>query len=134
MGRTPLVVGNWKCHNNVAEARSLVGDLRNALAAVHGVEVGERYIAGETIRKRWLPLAVGEKDVQTRLIERRPDGTSVAEATTTIRGRVKLGLDVAGGAELQELLFLHTCIRALAVERDFAAGHVIFELVLHIVN
>jgi len=69
-------------------------------ARLHGVKVGQRYIAGETVYKRWLPLASGARELERRQIERRPDGTIVEEEITTIRGRVKLGLDVAGGTEL----------------------------------
>jgi triosephosphate isomerase (TIM) len=40
MARTPVVVGNWKLHKTVAEAVALVTELKNALGAVRGVEVG----------------------------------------------------------------------------------------------
>ncbi len=67
----------------------------------HGVERGEAYVLeSETLRKRWLPLALGNQDVETELVERRGDGSSVVEQTTTVRGRLKLGLDLAGGTEL----------------------------------
>jgi triosephosphate isomerase (TIM) len=38
--RTPFVVGNWKLHKTVAEAQTLVGELRNQLGAVRDVAVG----------------------------------------------------------------------------------------------
>lgn len=37
--RTPFVAGNWKMHNDLAEARELMRGLREMLAAVRGVEV-----------------------------------------------------------------------------------------------
>jgi protein-export membrane protein SecD/preprotein translocase SecF subunit len=70
-------------------------------ADAHGVAVGERYVANEeSMAKRWLPLALGERDVQTEFVEQREDGTIVEETTTTLRGRIKLGLDLAGGTQL----------------------------------
>ena len=38
--RTPFVVGNWKLHKTIAEALTLVTELKNQLGAVKGVEVG----------------------------------------------------------------------------------------------
>ena len=70
-------------------------------AAEHNVKVGERYDTDtKVVRKRFLPLALGRRDVRTELVERREDGTIVEERTTTVEGRIKLGLDVAGGTEL----------------------------------
>ncbi len=70
-------------------------------AAEHKVKVGERYVADtKVVRKRFLPLALGRRDARTELVERREDGTIVEERTTTVEGRIKLGLDVAGGTEL----------------------------------
>ncbi|MFW6188821.1 MAG: protein translocase subunit SecD [Planctomycetota bacterium] len=67
----------------------------------HGVEVGESYVADrQVIKDRWLPLVLGDEETETRLVERRPDGTVVEEQVTTVPGRIKLGLDVAGGTEL----------------------------------
>ena len=37
--RTPLVIGNWKMHGTVAEARALAGALRDGLKRPRGVEV-----------------------------------------------------------------------------------------------
>lgn len=37
--RTPLVIGNWKMHGTVAEARGLVTAIRDGLRRVRGVEV-----------------------------------------------------------------------------------------------
>ena len=37
--RTPLVIGNWKRHGTVAEARALAGALRDGLKRPRGVEV-----------------------------------------------------------------------------------------------
>lgn len=38
--RTPIVVGNWKLHNTLADSLALVTELKNALGAVRGAEVG----------------------------------------------------------------------------------------------
>ena len=40
MLRTPIVVGNWKLHKNVADALALVTELKNQLGTVRDVEVG----------------------------------------------------------------------------------------------
>src|SRR5262245_2875973 len=40
MARTPLVVGNWKLHNTVAESLALAGAVRDQVASLSGVEVG----------------------------------------------------------------------------------------------
>ena len=40
MPRTPIVVGNWKLNQNVAEALALVTELKNQLGPVRDVEVG----------------------------------------------------------------------------------------------
>jgi triosephosphate isomerase (TIM) len=40
MQRKPIIVGNWKLHNTLAESLALVTDLKNQLAAVRDVEVG----------------------------------------------------------------------------------------------
>jgi triosephosphate isomerase (TIM) len=40
MSRTPIVVGNWKLHKNLAESLALVTELKNQLAAVRDVEIG----------------------------------------------------------------------------------------------
>ena len=72
----------------------------DAEAKLHGVKVGDNYITGKTQYQRWLPLALGQRDLQTQLVERRSDGTVVQDETTVVRGRVKLGLDIAGGTEL----------------------------------
>jgi triosephosphate isomerase len=45
MGRTPIVVGNWKLHNTIAEALALVTELKNGLGAVRGVDVGVAPVA-----------------------------------------------------------------------------------------
>ena len=37
--RTPLIAGNWKMHKTLAEARELVGGIRDAIAGVTGVDV-----------------------------------------------------------------------------------------------
>ena len=37
--RTPLIVGNWKMHKTLAEARELVSDLREGVATITGVEI-----------------------------------------------------------------------------------------------
>src|SRR5262245_58929621 len=39
-GRTPIVVGNWKLHNAVADALALATEVKNQLAALREVEVG----------------------------------------------------------------------------------------------
>ncbi len=38
--RTPIVVGNWKLHKNIAEATALVTELKNQLGTVRDVEIG----------------------------------------------------------------------------------------------
>jgi triosephosphate isomerase (TIM) len=38
--RTPFVVGNWKLHKTIAEALTLVTELKNQLGAVKGVAIG----------------------------------------------------------------------------------------------
>jgi triosephosphate isomerase len=40
MARTPIVVGNWKLHKNLAESLALVTELKNQLASVRDVEIG----------------------------------------------------------------------------------------------
>jgi triosephosphate isomerase (TIM) len=40
MDRTPIVVGNWKLHMNVAEALALATEVKNQVGALRGVEVG----------------------------------------------------------------------------------------------
>ncbi len=37
--RTPVIAGNWKMHNTIAEARDLVRDLKENVAAVQDVEI-----------------------------------------------------------------------------------------------
>jgi triosephosphate isomerase len=37
--RTPLIAGNWKMHKTLAEARELVGGIRDAIAGITGVDV-----------------------------------------------------------------------------------------------
>jgi len=70
-------------------------------ARAHGVEVGEDYVVDSAVMSaRWLPLAYGRKEVETRRVETRQDGTYVVEEVTRARGRIKLGLDLAGGTEL----------------------------------
>ena len=71
-----------------------------AEADAYHVNVGERYIVGKTTSSRWLPLALGQRDVQTILQERKPDGTTREKRIISVHGRVKLGLDIAGGTEL----------------------------------
>ncbi|MBA3458941.1 MAG: triose-phosphate isomerase [Deltaproteobacteria bacterium] len=43
--RTPFVVGNWKLNKTVADALSLVTELKNQLGAVKGVQVGVAPVA-----------------------------------------------------------------------------------------
>lgn len=70
-------------------------------AAAHGVEVGEQYVANEkVVWRRFLPLALGERQTEAEVVERPNEDTIVERQTTSVRGRVKLGLDVAGGTEL----------------------------------
>jgi triosephosphate isomerase (TIM) len=38
--RTPFVVGNWKLHKTIADAVTMVTELKNQLAAIKGVQVG----------------------------------------------------------------------------------------------
>jgi len=37
--RTPLVIGNWKMHGSIADARALAGGIRDGLKRFRGVEV-----------------------------------------------------------------------------------------------
>ncbi|MHC4481659.1 MAG: preprotein translocase subunit SecD, partial [Planctomycetota bacterium] len=70
-------------------------------ARQNDVQTGQLYVASEDVTwQRFLPLALGARDEVTRVVERREDGTVVEEVTTIVQGRVKLGLDVAGGTEL----------------------------------
>jgi len=70
-------------------------------ASEHGVKVGEAYVVKEeVVSKRFVPLARGTREERTAVIERREDGTVVKEITTVVMGRIKLGLDIAGGTEL----------------------------------
>ncbi|MHC4591469.1 MAG: protein translocase subunit SecD [Planctomycetota bacterium] len=70
-------------------------------AEAHGVQIGQHYeVSTDVTWKRFLPLAPREREEVRRLVERKEDGTIVEEVTTIVQGRVKLGLDVAGGTEL----------------------------------
>lgn len=70
-------------------------------AAEHGVNVGESYIIeSETVMRRFLPLALGERSEDVRVLELREDGSVLKERTEYVEGRIKRGLDVAGGTEL----------------------------------
>ena len=40
MSRTPIVVGNWKLHNTIAQSEALVTELKNQLGTIRDVEVG----------------------------------------------------------------------------------------------
>ncbi len=40
MNRLPIVVGNWKLHNHVAESLALATEVKNAVASLRDVEVG----------------------------------------------------------------------------------------------
>ncbi|MFW5915311.1 MAG: protein translocase subunit SecD [Planctomycetota bacterium] len=54
----------------------------------------------EETYSRFLPLALGDRTTETTVVERRDDGTVVKQRDTFIEGRIKLGLDIAGGTEL----------------------------------
>ncbi len=70
-------------------------------ALEHGVRVGEEYVLDSSVvESRWLPLAFGERDVETRRLEARDDDTYIVEKITRAQGRIRLGLDLAGGTEL----------------------------------
>ncbi len=70
-------------------------------ARKQGVNIGETYVVdSEVIRERRLPFALGERAEDMRVIERRDDGSVVKERTEFVEGRIKRGLDVAGGTEL----------------------------------
>ncbi len=70
-------------------------------AEEHEVEEGDYYVAErEVLQKKWLPLAYGERREETRELARPEQGERVLEKTTFVEGRVKLGLDLAGGTEL----------------------------------
>jgi SecD/SecF fusion protein len=67
----------------------------------HKVELGQTYVAERTvIMRRSLPLAMGSETTETELVGRREDGAAIKEVTTYKEGRIKLGLDIAGGTEL----------------------------------
>jgi len=67
----------------------------------HHVSVGDQYVVSTDLTwKRFLPLALGRRDVVSRLVERRDDGTIIEDKTTYVQGRIRLGLDLAGGTEL----------------------------------
>jgi len=70
-------------------------------ASAHGVAVGEQYVESEeVVWRRFLPLALGQRETESEVVERPDEDTIVERQTTRVRGRVKLGLDVAGGTEL----------------------------------
>ena len=71
-------------------------------AQEHGVQVGELYAVGEpeVVSQKFLPLARGQREERATVVERREDGTVVKEITKVVMGRIKLGLDIAGGTEL----------------------------------
>jgi len=70
-------------------------------AAANGVAVGEQYVESEeVVWRRFLPLALGRRETESEVVERPDEDTIVERQTTRVRGRVKLGLDVAGGTEL----------------------------------
>ena len=54
MSRLPIVVGNWKLHNNVAESLALATEVKNGVAALRDVEVGIApvYTALHAVSKR----------------------------------------------------------------------------------
>jgi triosephosphate isomerase (TIM) len=54
MQRKPIIVGNWKLHNTIAESLALVTELKNQLASVRDVEVGVApvYTALSAVAKR----------------------------------------------------------------------------------
>ena len=73
------------------------------VAKEHNVEVGETYKKDtESEERGWLPLALSKQGSREKIEERVQDGTLVREKTTTkyVLGRIKLGLDIAGGTEL----------------------------------
>ena len=59
--RTPIVVGNWKLNKTIAEALSLVTELKNQLAAVRDVEVGVApvFTAIHPVAKRLEDTSIG---------------------------------------------------------------------------
>ncbi len=70
-------------------------------AQAHGVRVGGTYVVDEQVlKRRWLPLAFGQRAEEVQLVERTEEGIIVERQSTTMRGRVQLGLDIAGGTEL----------------------------------
>ena len=69
-------------------------------AAAHAVRVGDQYSTEMKVSGGWLPLVFGKRDESMHLLEEREDGTIVAEKSVRVQGRVKLGLDIAGGTEL----------------------------------
>ena len=75
-------------------------------AQEHGVPVGDPYPVGdeEVLLTHFLPLARGERTEETEVVGIEEDGTVVKEVTTWVDGRIKLGLDIAGGSELLYVL------------------------------
>jgi len=70
-------------------------------AEAHKVEVGETYVVEQTQEPSvGLPLARGEKSRETGITWRQEDLSVVREESLYAQGRVKLGLDMAGGTEL----------------------------------
>ena len=51
MARIPLVVGNWKLQNTVAEALALAGAVKDQIAGMDGVEVGVAPVFIRVIRE-----------------------------------------------------------------------------------
>jgi len=69
-------------------------------AKQHEVKVGERYEDKQVTMTRFLPLAAGEETKEEEIVSRAEDGSVVKDVTTYKEGRIKLGLDIAGGTEL----------------------------------
>ena len=59
--RTPVVVGNWKLNNTLAESLELVTALKNQLASIRGVEVGVApgFLSIATVAKRLGESSIG---------------------------------------------------------------------------
>jgi len=89
-----LAVSQVRVHEKVAETEEE--------AKQNNVAIGDTYRIGkeEVIFSRWLPLARGARTDETEVAQRLEDGSVVKEVTTYVDGRIKLGLDIAGGTEL----------------------------------
>ena len=74
--------------------------VRVPIEEVRIVEKPDQAPQREVVDSTFLPLALGERSTETTIVERKDDGTVIKRQTTFVEGRIKLGLDIAGGTEL----------------------------------